>query len=117
MVYLLAKYLVGKCDSLVNYDIVPVEEELNYAHAYAKLEEIQRGRLTVNWNVKGITGFVRPGSIYQEIEKLLKEEVFVSRECRTLEVYGMNERPGICIRIKEVDKLAIVPTCSMEADG
>ena len=109
MVYDLGKYLRGSCKAIVGKEWIPVEEELGFAKAYARLEEIQKNRLTVSWQVLSDDGWVEAGSIYTAVEALLKQEVYTSREPRTLVVTGDREQSLIRVYIKENGKELVIP--------
>lgn len=109
MVYDLAKYLRGCTEAIISEDMVPVEEELSFAKAYVSLEEIQRSRLSVSWQIENCAGFVKPGSIYQEAERLLKQEVFCCKEPRTFLAMSDTERALIQLCIVETGETVEIP--------
>lgn len=109
MVYDLAKYLRGCSESIIEDGLVPVEEELSFAKAYVSLEEVQRSRLKVEWQADEIEGFVKRGSVYGRIEELLKREIFVVKEERTLLVRTVSEKALICIGVVETGTMVEIP--------
>ena len=59
MVYALAKYIRGRSELIVCQDMVPIEEELDYARSYARLALAQRPQLRLWLQVQVITGYCR----------------------------------------------------------
>ena len=109
MVYDLATYLRGCSESIVEETPVSVEEELSFAKAYARLEEVQRSRLKVDWQAQSIEGYVKRGSVYSVIEQLLKQEVFAVKEERSLLVKTDCEKALICVSVVETGTTVEIP--------
>ena len=97
-------------------DMVPIEEELDYARSYARLELAQRQQLRLCWEVKEIKGYALRGSICGEMERLLKQEVYGSRENRTLVVTNADSEAAICLCIQEVNLNSLVPVYKREEE-
>jgi len=116
MVYALAKYIRGRSELIVCQDMVPIEEELDYARSYARLELAQRQQLRLCWEVKEIKGYALRGSICGEMERLLKQEVYGSRENRTLVVTNADSEAAICLCIQEVNLNSLVPVYKREEE-
>lgn len=101
MLYDLAKFMRGSCDAIVCDNMEPLFRELEFVKAYLFLEEKQRSKMKVLWQVEDESGFIAPGSIYWEAEKLLKEEIYGNREERTIIVKRDDSMSPILIQIKE----------------
>ncbi len=101
MVYDLAKFMRGSCDAVISDEPEALSKELEFVKAYLLLEEKQRSKLTILWQVADESGYVVPGSVYWEIEKLLKKEIYGSREERTLVITREGSLSPIGIHIRE----------------
>lgn len=85
-IYDLAKYMQGNLDKVVSGGDILLQEELTHARAYLNLEQVQRRKLSVKWNVQETDGYVPRGSIIEALTALLKQDPESGRQERTLSV-------------------------------
>lgn len=116
MVYDLAQYIRGSSDLIMCQSAAPLKEELAYARAYTRLEMVQRKQLKFCWQVEETEGYVVRGSIYSELERLLKQEVYGKREERTFIVSKTDSEAAICVCIKETNQNSMIPIYKQEEE-
>lgn len=116
MVYDLAQYIRGCSDAIMCQDAVSLKEELACATAYAALEMTQRNHLKLCWQVEATEGYVPRGSIYRELERLFKQEVYGKREERPFVVSRMGSEASLCICIKETNQNSLIPIYKQEEE-
>lgn len=100
-VYNIAKFLRGSIDSIVMETDQLLEEELIFARAYLALEKLQKPRLSYEINVDDDEGYVKAGSIYRAVERMLKKYVYASKEDKILTL--SREFNSIIVAIKNID--------------
>lgn len=116
MVYDLAQYIRGCSDAIMCQDAAPLKEELDCAKAYAALEMTQRKHLKLCWQVEETEGYVPRGSIYRELERLFKQEVYGKRTERTFVVSRNGSEASLCICIKETNQNSAIPIYKQEEE-
>ena len=118
VVYDLAQFMRGNIQSVAVGGIISLEEELSFVHSYMKLEQVQKGRLAVNWDVENVEGYVVAcGSIYTALEKLLKEDFYIHKHVRTFSIQKDSEEEIVRISIAETGKEVVIPTYRRSTGG
>ncbi len=115
MVYQLAAYFRGCCNNVVGEEPIEFSEELAFAKSYVKLEEGLKERLQVRWEIENVSVElmklpVQAGFLYRPIEQVLKQEVYNSRQSKTLVIRLEEEEQQIVLDIGECHrKVTITP--------
>ncbi len=110
MVYDLAQFLRGAIDAAVSEGEVPLSEELDFVSAYINLEQAQRGKLSVEWDIRERENYsVSGGAVYRAVEKLLKEDLYINRQPRTLFVKKTPGEAVLSVLVIETGEMMEIP--------
>ncbi len=101
MVYDLSIYMRCKLGSLEPAEYISFEEEWSVVQAYLRLEQISMPYLQFSEEVKNNSHVVKKGELLEIVEKLIKEQVRVTREKRTIYITDEEGRQSIKAMIKE----------------
>lgn len=104
----LADFLRGSVENALGEKMIPLKEELRFAHSYAELESLRSRKLQLEWEAENEEGEVLSGSIYRGIEKMLRKHVFTASFPRTLRVWEAGE-DAVCIEIVEKEEKVLIP--------
>ena len=102
MVYDLSIYMRCKLSGLEPEENISFEEEWNNVQAYLRLEQTSLPYLEFSADVKGDDHLIRRGALLEIVEKLVKEQVRVTREKRTLYITDEEGLQTIKAMIKEI---------------
>lgn len=112
MVSDLAVFLRGSVENALAEKMIPLSEELKFAHAYAELEKFRSRKWSLLWQVNVSEGYVPSGCIYRCVEKFIKTYILSAEEARTLCVTDMAGE-AIRIQIRETKETELIPICKM----
>lgn len=103
MVYDLSLYLRGHMEGIISEELIDIKEELNFAEAYLRLEQVSHPNLKYHFmEIQGVSQ-VPIGCVQTLVEQLFKEYIRVTKETRTLilESKSVSEEVELWISIPE----------------
>ncbi len=105
MVYDLSLYMRCKIGSIEDASETTYEEELVYVLAYIRLEQVAMPNLKFVTDVTDGTYEIERGALLEAVEKLVKEQVRVTKEPRTIHIIDcdVNGQQVIKLTVKEND--------------
>lgn len=105
MVYDLSLYMRCKLGVLEEDEITTFSEEWNFVQAYLRLEQVALPNLAYAMDLEKTQFEIKRGTLLENMEKLVKEQVRVTREPRTILITNCDGdgQPAIKIIIKETN--------------
>ena len=99
MVYDLSLYMRCKLGVLEETEITVLGDEWNYVEAYLRLEQVALPNLNYAMNVDNPDCEIKRGALLEGVEKLVKEQVRVTREPRTIYITNCDDNGQQTIKI------------------
>lgn len=104
MVYDLAVFLRGNCDTIAGEGAISFAEEMKFVKAYLNLEEIQKSNFRVVYELPDWKAYVGSGQVYEELLAFLKKNVFQTAQKSTLHLRIQEETQELEYWIEETGK-------------
>lgn len=108
MVYDLSLYMRCKLGGLEPDEVISFEEEWTFVQSYLRLEQTSMPYLQFSADVKGNSHSIKKGELLELVEKLVKEQVRVTKEKRTIyitddegqqTIKAMIKETGVCVQL------------------
>lgn len=107
--YDLARFMQGNIEKAFSGGRILLREELNFACSYLNLEQIQRRKLTVKWNIQDEEGYIARGSISTAVAEIFRNDPEIGRQERTLSVEKLTKDENIKIFVDETGVEVEIP--------